>query len=464
MRTAPVPVTAADAELLRTDPRAANPAGWRVDWADGPWPVKVLDGGVRRPADGWLGRLLFHTFAVSRVRADAHGGMAATPGRPAPAGHASPVMLRRPVPSGGSMYPAEVYVAGDGVHHYDPYRHELVDLGRRADPGLPAVCLVLTHRFWKNFYKYGDFAYRLGAVDVGVALGRVLRLAGTATLWTAFDDERIEAALGLDGEDEAAYAVVALPTATPPPAAASRPPEVLERSRHIRRSARFDALHRAARIPAAAREPSAAPAPSGPGTPLPQPSPTGPGLPDMLSRTCAGARFDGRPAGEHALADVLHHTAAALDLPIARGLSLYVAVHRVTGVPGGWYRYRPDRHDLLPAGHGHDGGTGRALQEALFAASLNIELAAFTVHIAAPAGDRCPSVRGWREQQMATGIAVEAITVRATAAGLSGHPVLGFDVGRVERAYGLTGDGIQAQVSVGSARPGLNWEVSVMPR
>jgi SagB-type dehydrogenase family enzyme len=464
MRTAPVPVTTADAELLRTDPRAANPPDWRVDWADGPWPVKVLTGGVRRPAVGWLGRLLFHTFAVSRVRADAHGGMTATPGRPAPAGHASPVLLRRPVPSGGSMYPAEVYVVGDGVHHYDPYRHELVDLGRRAGPGLPPACLVLTHRFWKNFYKYGDFAYRLGAVDVGVALGRVLRLAGTSTLWTAFDDTRVEANLGLDGDDEAAYAVVGLPAATPPPTAGSRPPEVLERSRRIRRSARFDALHRAARHPGAAGEPSAAPPPAGPGTPLPPPSPTGPGRTDMLTRTCAGARFDGRPAGPQALADVLHHTAAALGLPIGRALSLYVAVHRVTGVGGGWYRYRPDRHDLVPVGHGLAADTGRVLQEALFAASLNIELAAFTVHIAAPAGDRCPSVRGWREQQMAVGIAVEAITLRATTAGLSGHPVLGFDVGRVEHAYGLTGDGIQAQVSVGSARPGLNWEVSVMPR
>ncbi|MEV4279895.1 hypothetical protein [Actinoplanes xinjiangensis] len=463
MRTAPVPVTA-DAELLRTDPRAANPPDWRVDWADGPWPVKVLTGGVRRPADGWLGRLLFHTVAVSRIRADAHGGMAATPGRPAPAGHASPVMLRRPVPSGGSMYPAEVYVAGDGVHHYDPYRHELVDLGRRSGPGLPPVCLVLTNRFWKNFYKYGDFAYRLGAVDVGVALGRILRLAGTATLWTAFDDAGIEAVLGLDGADEAVYAVVGLPSTTPVPPSASRSPEVLERSRHVRRSVRFDALHRAARRAAPAGEPAAAPGPAGPGLPLPAPSPTEPGFADMLARTCAGARFDGRTADPGALADVLHHTAAALDLPIARGLSLYVAVHRVTGVAGGWYRYRPDRHDLVPVGAGHSGDTGRVLQRALFAASLNIELAAFTVHIGAPAGDRCPDMRRWREQQMAVGIAVEAITVRATTAGLSGHPVLGFDVGRVERAYGLTGDGIQAQVSVGSARPGLNWEVSVMPR
>jgi hypothetical protein len=61
---------------------------------------------------------------------------------------------------------------------------------------------------------------------------------------------------------------------------------------------------------------------------------------------------------------------------------------------------------------------------------------------------------------------VEAITLIAETAGLSGHPVLGFDVHRVERAYGLAGgpDGVQVQVSVGQVRPGLSWEVSVMPR
>jgi len=514
MRAAPVPVittaapappgtaTYSQADALRTDPRSANPADWRVDWADGPWPVTVLDGGVRRPLDGTAGdpdlaplaRLLFHTFAVSRLRVDPRGGLAAAPGRAATPGHGPRVVLRRPVPSGGSMYPTEAYVVctrvlGGGAHHYDPYRHELTDLGRPDAPArlaaalgaadLPAVTLVLTNRFWKNFYKYGDFAFRLGAVDVGVALGRVLRLAaelwGPPLLWTAFADDRVDAALGVDGRDEGAYAVVGLAapeagTGTPRSPGAA-PPVPLERSRRIKRSARFDALHAAARAPAA--PPPAAPAPvlPGPVTPLPPPDAVRPSPADMLRRSCAGALFDGRPAPAPALAIVLHHAAAVLDgrAPAgAAGLALYVAVHRVTGVPAGWYRYRPAPRDLVGVGAGTAADTGRVLQEGLFAASLNIELAAFTVHVSAPVDERAAAagVRGYRDQQLAVGMAVEAVTLLAETAGLSGHPVLGFDVHRVDRAYGLTGgpDGIQAQVSVGSARPGLNWEVSVLPR
>ncbi|MBA2696828.1 MAG: hypothetical protein H0U62_13540, partial [Actinobacteria bacterium] len=57
MRTVPdtpVPdMSDVDADLrahlatLRLDPRSANPAGWRVDWDDGPWPVTVRTGGTR---------------------------------------------------------------------------------------------------------------------------------------------------------------------------------------------------------------------------------------------------------------------------------------------------------------------------------------------------------------------------------------------------------------------------------
>jgi SagB-type dehydrogenase family enzyme len=530
MRTAPVSLTAAGSATmggfdtarayahatgLRTDPRSANPPDWRVDWADGPWPVKVHDGGARVPlhdaaADvvlGALGRLLFHTFAVSRLRHDPRGGLPATPGKPALPGHGSRVVLRRPVPSGGSMYPTEAYVVCTdaphaGVLHYDPYRHELIDLGMpgaqvalaagldRSVAALPAVTLVLTNRFWKNFYKYGDFAYRLGAVDVGVALGRVLRLApaafGAVTLWTSFADEDVNGSLGLSGRDESAYAVVGLtpPTGRAPSASAATagtPPVVLERSRRIKRSPRFDAMHDAARVPVdpeVAAPPVARPEPVAGPEPvaviaLPPPVPVVPQPADMLRRTSNGALFDGRPATARALATVLRHAAAAThvaaaDTSFTAGLSLYVAVHRVTGIPGGWYRYRPATGDLVMVGAGTGVDPGRELQAALLAESLNIELAAFTIHVSAPVDFRSAGrgVRGYREQQMGVGVVVEAVTLLAATVGLGSHPVLGFDVSRADRAYGLAGspDGTQAQVSVGAVRPDLNWEVSVMPR
>ncbi|HEY0639634.1 MAG TPA: SagB/ThcOx family dehydrogenase, partial [Pseudonocardiaceae bacterium] len=212
---------------LRLDPRSANPPGWRVDWEDGPWPVTVRAGGARLPLRGGSGdplmdrvdRLLRGTFALGRVRFDPRGGLPATPEDPLPRHRGPRVTARRPIPSGGSMYPTEAYLllAGpDRLCHHDPYRHELLDLGHPAPsaavwaavgdgPPAPAL-LVLTHRFWKNFYKYGEFAYRLGAVDVGVALGRALRLGaaafGRARLYPDLDDDALAACLGVDPADE----------------------------------------------------------------------------------------------------------------------------------------------------------------------------------------------------------------------------------------------------------------------
>lgn len=505
---------------LRLDPRRANPDGWRVDWHDGPWPVKVYTGGRRlrlRPGDGdplgaALHRVLYGAFAISRVRADPAGGVHATPADPRPH-HGPEVLLRRPVPSGGAMYPTEVYAVltgTDQVCHYDPYRHELTRLAGggtvravRTALGLPEgaplapALLVLTNRHWKNFYKYGDFSARLGTVDAGVALGRAFRLAGAesgpARVLSAFDDDALGDCLGLDGAAEGAYAVVALGDPARPsafgPAGPGRPPTVLERSRTIRRSADFDALQRAARTGAPAPRPPSdggdaedraaerAADPAGAAA-LPAPRDTDLLAPAVLARRASRGRlFTGAEVAAERLVTVLHQGAGALRRLAracpdglgarAAGTELYCAVHRVRGVPAGWYRYLPGAGALLPVGAAPDDGCARQVQEALFAASFNAELAAFTVHVVTPLDWRhAGGPRAYREQQLAIGAAVEALTLAASAEDLSGHAVLGFDVARMDRAYGLddSGSGTQAQVCVGALRADPNWEIAVMPR
>nr|ACR48335.1 NosF [Streptomyces actuosus] len=537
---------------LRLDPRSANPDGWRVDWADGPWPVKVYSGARRLPLrpDGppplaALHRLLHGGFAVSRIRTDPSGGIAATPADPRPH-HGPEVQLRRPVPSGGAMYPTEVYAALTAtgqVCHYDPYRHELTvlaggDAAARLRAALhlpteaaPAAVLVLTSRFWKNFYKYGDFATRLGLVDAGVALGRAARLARAewehAEVRTVFDDEAVHACLGLDGEEENAWAAVTLGPYLPYRADTGGPdapprPALLERSRTVRRSDRFTAFQRAARedtstaaparppedaVPATApgpvpgdAGPAAAPGPVhedavSAAAPRPVPGdavPVGPvPLPapralDLLAAETAARRFSrgrlftGAEADGEALAGVLGQAAEALRALAGAGADgpagwaartrLYCAVHRVRGVPPGWYRYAHELGALLPVGEGTGPGSARRVQEALFAASFNAELAAFTVHPVTPADWRpAGGPRAYRAQQLAVGAAIEAVTLAAAAEGLSGHAVLGFDVTRIDTAYGLDGGadtdgGTQAQICVGAVRPDPNWEIAVMPR
>jgi SagB-type dehydrogenase family enzyme len=509
MRTAPVPLALSTVDSagvdagerlhthlrsLRDDPLSANPAGWQVDWAAGPWPVKVYTGAVRTPLDRdtGVGRLLFYSFAVSRVRFDPRGGLPPTPDAPVRVHQGTPLVTRRPIPSGGAMYPTEAYlVSGGRVRHYDPYRHELVDLRRAAAPvaaALPARLagsrlLVLTDRFAKNVHKYGEFAYRLGAVDVGVAVGRVLRLAragfdGVEVL-TGFDDAALHAALGLAGAEEAPYAVVTLGADAPLVSTAGLPdldpPSTVQRTTRTVQPVMLAAVHEAAatRCPAPGTRPRPPGAADGRRTALAPALPVDLTDPEtLLRRSSNGARFTGEPMTAGQLSTVLRAAAlASAGLRSAGGdlddadITLRCAVHRVGGTRPGWYAYLPARHELVLLTESD--ASAADLQDALFSASLNIELAACTVHVAGWLDHRSrgAGVRGYREQQLAVGVAVEALTTAAEAAGAGSHPVLGFDARAVDDRYGLLdGRGALAQVSIGLVRPDPSWEVTVLPR
>src|SRR5439155_15185069 len=86
---------------------------------------------------------------------------------------------RRAVPSGGALYPLELYVLALDVVgieasalHYNPFRHRLEVLGaldaaevRAAivDPSVAdraAAVIVVTAMFWRSRFKYGVRGYR----------------------------------------------------------------------------------------------------------------------------------------------------------------------------------------------------------------------------------------------------------------------------------------------------------------
>lgn len=454
---------------LREDPTLVNPADWRMDWAGRPWPVTVYRGGVRIPVGTGdpLGRLLRGGFAMYRVRFEKPGGF----------------VCRRPIPSGGATYPTEVYVLVTGrsaVYHYDPYRHELVDIGldcpvatvRAAlGPGadVPPVVLMLTSRFWKNFYKYADFGFRLGAVDAGIALGRALRLGraefGAAESFPDFTDDAANACLGVDGRDESCYAVIGLPSGDVAAARRGTRPVRVDRSSRIRRSPRFDALHAACSAPAPGplvRTPAMSVA-AGPGVALPEPSTVDAlDAATMARRTSNGHLFSGHTITREALSTVLHEAVDALRRNVVGDVGLCCAAHRVDGVPPGWYRHRPADNVLMRMAA--DSGAAADIQRAVFVATLNAELAAFTVLMTGAVDSAAAGrgVRGYREQQLAVGVAIEALTLAAPAVGLGAHPLLGFDATLVDERCGLTGSGhgVHAIVCVGAVRPDANLEIT----
>ncbi|QSO55036.1 SagB family peptide dehydrogenase [Alicyclobacillus curvatus] len=142
-------------------------------------------------------------------------------------------LLRRYVPSGGGLYPSELYAylkieqLGSGIYHYDVAHHRLVRLregnfdgylervlGHRCDMSASVGAVFVSTMFLKNFYKYNNFAYRLQGLDAGAVLGQLLevstRYGFEATVYFQFLDVAVNHMLGLNAEKESAYAVVPL--------------------------------------------------------------------------------------------------------------------------------------------------------------------------------------------------------------------------------------------------------------
>jgi SagB-type dehydrogenase family enzyme len=132
----------------------------------------------------------------------------------------------RAVPSGGALYPLELYVAAQRVeelepalYHFDPLRavlervrplggDELEGLTGYDEVVVPSAATILISAvFWRSRFKYGPRAYRFALLEAGHVAQNLL-LAATALELAAcpvggFYDRRVDAFLGIDGLYEA---------------------------------------------------------------------------------------------------------------------------------------------------------------------------------------------------------------------------------------------------------------------
>lgn len=134
----------------------------------------------------------------------------------------------RTVPSGGALYPFELYcvvfdVEGitPGLYHYNPLDHGLeeVQTGEfkhlivEASSGqgelveeCAATC-ILTGMFWRSRFKYGMRGFRFVLMEVGHLAQNLLLTAESldmaAVLLGGFYDDHINRFLGIDGVNEA---------------------------------------------------------------------------------------------------------------------------------------------------------------------------------------------------------------------------------------------------------------------
>ncbi len=148
-------------------------------------------------------------------------------------------MPRRSVPSGGALYPLELYVIAlsvtgvtAGLYHYDPLRHVLEQLESRdlretfrhallypelADAG---VALAITAMFWRSRFKYGLRGYRFALLEAGHVMQNVLLTCAGLGLCSipvgGVYDRSVERLLRVDGVNESLVYCAALGPAGDP--------------------------------------------------------------------------------------------------------------------------------------------------------------------------------------------------------------------------------------------------------
>lgn len=403
------------------------------------------------------------------------------------------LMVGRPAPSGGGLYPIEGYLAAGGpglpaaLFHYDPVHHSLETL-RPGDhrpaltallaappPRPPDLVLVLSAVFWRSGIKYGDFAYRLQCQEIGVLAAQALALADklnlSASLHLRFDDAAADQLLGLDSAAESVLAVLtftrvarqataelsSLPAAGElafTPAVRSTDPQPITGL-----LPNLAALHTATRTTAPAPEtppetPSDAQSDDPPDDPEPTSTPgdqfplpeTAPlrladGIPHRVSPT-AGYRPE--PISPRELAQILAaaSTGCTGDLPAPSPMvTLHLIALRVTGVPVGSYRYDAGRHVLAPV-------AGEPVLRGPLMPNTRVALrnaAAVLVPVGDPLGGvRWFGDRWYRIQQAGTGLAVHRATLAAAALGIAARIHSDGTTLATQVALGLTGSRRQA--------------------
>ena len=126
----------------------------------------------------------------------------------------------RSAASAGALYPTELYAAlrgvgalESGIYHYAIQHHGLVPL-RTGEFGDSAVTFFLTAIFFRSAWKYRARAYRYHLLDTGhVEENLLLAMRALGLSYKVsydFDDDRVNALLGLDEKREVALALVTL--------------------------------------------------------------------------------------------------------------------------------------------------------------------------------------------------------------------------------------------------------------
>ncbi|WP_059173151.1 SagB family peptide dehydrogenase [Bacillus sp. FJAT-27445] len=497
------------------------PPDWKVEWEDAPLPFKLYRGLPEIPLTGEvpltlrkrednlnpsleeLGHFLWYVYGLTQFSQSPL--IDESNGKNASFIHS----LRRFVPSGGGLYPNELYVyvklddAPTGIYHYDVAHHHLIllregnyddYLSRSLGNSFPisdCFCTVFVSTvFWKNFYKYNNFSYRLQGLDAGVLIGQSLEVANKIGFSTRvcyqFLDRSINHLLGLSEQEESVYAVIPLSTKPSVPFADNEnSKEVVSASelsrevpalyhvsynrskrvidypilRKINEESMFETTQSFVKL-----KKNNAEASLGTDSVL---------LPftecfsyDIASvcreRYSPGIDFTLGKVSQTHLSTLLKETFSfpyQNDLDHTQGqietrVSLYGGFYNVEGIPDGAYSYDNGTHALRRITKGDN---REFLQSGLTMPNVNLYQVPLCMNVV---GDKdhlkeLLGYRGYRIQQMEAGILVQRLHLVSGALGMGAHALLGFDVNHSDALFRTDSKGKTSliQIPIGSYRP-----------
>jgi SagB-type dehydrogenase family enzyme len=509
---------------LHADTNESRPPDWEVDWEDAPLAYKLYRGlpafplssevplslegrgTPARPDLAGIGHFLWYVYGLAQLSHSCSAGSSAD--------RSAGLMqtYRRFVPSGGGLYPNELYLylktkgVPAGVYHYDAAHHRLVllregdfdsylarALGNRCEMSACFGAVFVSAVYWKNYFKYHNFAYRLQGLDTGVLIGQLLEVAkrfGFASgVYFQFLDRAVSHLLGLSEREESVYAVI--PLSVEPAvtwfaggkdgkgnvAAAELCRELpavrhehYVRSRRVKESPMLIKMNEASMLDS-----------SGSFGPFQQAGaaknvesgiravylPCVQRLSYDLASICRKryspeTDFVMSKITETQLAALLHEAAASftyrndLDGPLEKPqfrVSLYGCLYNVEGVPDGAYRYDAAAHALrriLPGDH------RLRLQQGMSLHNVNLFQIPLCLHVAGDKDHLKPALgyRGYRIQQMEAGMLVQRLLLAASAMGMGGRPLLGYSASYCDEIYKMAEQGKTSliQLPIGSYR------------
>ncbi|PLS10340.1 SagB family peptide dehydrogenase [Neobacillus cucumis] len=508
---------------LHFDPEKINPPDWEVNWEDAPLPYKLYRGLPEIPLSGEvpltlktrethaeprleeLGHFLWYVYGLTQY---AQSAFIEDPEEKAAVSYAQ--LLRRFVPSGGALYPNELYVyikledTPPGIYHYDVAHHRLLLLREgNYDPYLSrclgnsfdltdCFCTVFVSTvFWKNYYKYNNFSYRLQGLDAGVAIGQALEVANqmgfSSRVCYQFLDRSINHLLGLSEQDESVYAV--LPLSIYPSIHCvdsfnsqenvsaielskevpmlkyetyNRSKKILEYPllKKMNEESMFETTQSFVKIKKDERDNLSL------GTEfimLPFNEPFSYDLASVCrERHSPNTDFMIGKVSQTQLSILLKET---FSKPYQNDLddtqresktrvSLYGCLYNVEGVPNGAYAYDKCAHGLSRIAHGD---YREFLQYGLTMPTVNLFQVPLCLHIVGEKDHLKEKLgyRGYRIQQMEAGILLQRLLLVSCALGMGGHPLLGFDANQTDELYriNLKGETSLIQIPVGWYRP-----------